>query len=162
MVHCRVDLRWWYLQVFRFSPNSEKLLKKPQNSPLASSSYFPAIPTMAQQFHKSIELINLTVTVYMVLQGVGMFYTCIFRHRETILTSLAGPMVWGPICDRWGRRLVFLACLLILALSCVGLALTPTNAYWLLLLLRCVQAFGSASTIAVGKSPHSTARCDSY
>ena len=36
------------------------------------------------------------------------------------------------------------------AVSCVGLAQTPTSDYWLLLFLRCFQAFGSASTIALG------------
>ena len=61
-------------------------------------------------------------------------------------------MIWGPLADRLGRRPIFLACLLILALSCVGLALTPTNAYWLLIVLRCLQAGGSASTIAVGET----------
>jgi len=45
---------------------------------------------------------------------------------------------------------MFLACMLVLSLSCVGLALVPTNAYWLLMVLRCVQAAGSASTIALG------------
>jgi MFS family permease len=58
-------------------------------------------------------------------------------------------MVWGPVADRKGRRPAFLACLLLLSLSCVGLALVPTNAYWLLMLLRCVQAAGSASTVAL-------------
>lgn len=43
-----------------------------------------------------------------------------------------------------------MACLLVLSLSCVGLALVPTNAYWLLMVLRCVQAAGSASTTALG------------
>ncbi|KAI0081828.1 MFS general substrate transporter [Panus rudis PR-1116 ss-1] len=100
-------------------------------SPLTSNSYFPAIPTISQQFHKSIELINLTVTVYVVFQGIA-------------------PMLWGSISDRLGRRPIFLICLLFLALTCVGVALTPTNAYWLLLFLRCLQAFGSASTIALG------------
>jgi MFS family permease len=42
------------------------------------------------------------------------------------------------------------ACLAILSLSCVGLALVPTSAYWLLMLLRCLQATGSASTITLG------------
>jgi len=28
--------------------------------------------------------------------------------------------------------------------------MTPTSAYWLLVLLRCLQAGGSASTIALG------------
>ncbi|KAK7695413.1 hypothetical protein QCA50_000049 [Cerrena zonata] len=100
-------------------------------SPLTANIYFPAIPIIGQAFNKSTEAINLTVTVYMILQGVS-------------------PMIWGPLADRWGRRLIFLACLLILALSCVGLALTPTTEYWLLIFLRCIQAGGSASTIAVG------------
>lgn len=47
---------------------------------------------------------------------------------------------------------MFLACMLALSLSCVGLALVPVNAYWLLMLLRCIQAAGSASTIALGES----------
>ncbi|KAF9532127.1 MFS general substrate transporter [Crepidotus variabilis] len=100
-------------------------------SPLTANIYFPAIPTLSKAFNKSTELINLTVTMYMVLQGVA-------------------PMVWGPLSDHVGRRPISAACLLVLSLSCVGLALVPTNAYWLLMLLRCVQAAGSASTIAVG------------
>ena len=40
--------------------------------------------------------------------------------------------------------------MIVLSLSCVGLALVPTNAYWLLMVLRCVQAAGSASTVALG------------
>ncbi|KII93292.1 hypothetical protein PLICRDRAFT_35485 [Plicaturopsis crispa FD-325 SS-3] len=100
-------------------------------SPLTANIYFPAIPTIAADFHKSTELINLTVTVYMIMQGVS-------------------PMFWGTLADRWGRRPIFLACILVLAVSCVGLALVPTDAYWLLMLLRCIQAAGSASTIALG------------
>ncbi|KAJ3573050.1 hypothetical protein NP233_g2682 [Leucocoprinus birnbaumii] len=60
------------------------------------------------------------------------------------------PMLWGTLSDNWGRRPITAACLLVLALSCVGLALTPTSAYWLLMVLRCLQAAGSASTIAIG------------
>jgi len=100
-------------------------------SPLTANIYLPAIPVMAAAFHKSTELINVTVTVYMVFQGIT-------------------PMFWGTIADKVGRRPIFIACLLTLCLSCMGLALTPTNAYWLLLLLRCLQASGSASTVALG------------
>ena len=60
-------------------------------------------------------------------------------------------MFWGTLADRMGRRPLFLACLALLSISCVGLALVPTNAYWLLVLLRCFQAAGSASTIALGE-----------
>jgi len=61
------------------------------------------------------------------------------------------PMLWGTLADKLGRRPLFLVCLILLALSCIGLALVPTNAYWLLVLLRCFQATGSASTIALGE-----------
>lgn len=100
-------------------------------SPLTANIYFPAIPTISQAFNKSTELINLTVTMYMIFQGVA-------------------PMFWGPISDHVGRRPTSAACLLILSLACVGLALVRTSDYWLLMLLRCLQASGSASTIAIG------------
>ncbi|KAJ7090812.1 major facilitator superfamily domain-containing protein [Mycena belliarum] len=100
-------------------------------SPLSANIYFPAIPTLAVAFNESIELINLTVTPNMVLQGLS-------------------PMFWGTLSDAYGRRHMFILCLLLLAVSCVGLALTPTTDCWLLLFLRCFQAAGSASTIAIG------------
>lgn len=59
-------------------------------------------------------------------------------------------MAWGPISDRHGRRLVYLVCLSILILSSIGMALCPTDQFWLLLFLRCFQSGGSASTIALG------------
>ncbi|KAG8724246.1 hypothetical protein FRC12_015323 [Ceratobasidium sp. 428] len=100
-------------------------------SSLAVALYFPAIPTLAAAFGKSTELINLTVTIFMVLQGIS-------------------PMAWGIVADRLGRRPVYLMCLTLLVLSSVGLALVPTNAYWLLMVLRCFQAAGSASMLALG------------
>ncbi|KAJ3896532.1 MFS general substrate transporter [Lentinula edodes] len=100
-------------------------------SPFTANIYFPAIPTLTSVFHKSTELINLTVTMYMVLQGLS-------------------PMFFGSFADFHGRRPIFILCLFVLCLSCVGLALVPTNAYWLLMVLRCLQATGSASTIALG------------
>lgn len=100
-------------------------------SPFTANIYFPAIPTIARAFKKPIELINLSVTVYVVLQGTS-------------------PMFWGTMSDNMGRRPIAAACLLLLILSCVGLALVPASAYWLLMLLRCIQAAGSASTLAIG------------
>jgi len=100
-------------------------------SPLTSNIYFPAIPTIAKAFNKSTELINLTVTMYVIFQGLA-------------------PMLWGTLSDFIGRRPTSAACLALLSLSCVGLALVPTSDYWLLMLLRCFQAAGSASTIAIG------------
>lgn len=41
------------------------------DSPLPANIYFPAIPAIAHAFHETIEAINLTVTVYLVFQGVS-------------------------------------------------------------------------------------------
>ena len=119
------------------------------SSPFSSAIYFPAIPTMAAAFGKSVELINLTVTMYMVFQGISTF--CLRVLVVQALTSALGPMFWGILADRLGRRPVYLMCLTLLMLSNIGLALVPTNAYWLLMILRCFQATGSASTIALGE-----------
>ncbi|KAH7355945.1 major facilitator superfamily domain-containing protein [Pyrenochaeta sp. MPI-SDFR-AT-0127] len=100
-------------------------------SPLPANIYFPAIPTLARVFDKSTDAINQTVTIYLVFQGIS-------------------PMLWGPISDRYGRRLVYIVCLSILIASSVGMALCPTDHFWLLLFLRCFQSGGSASTIALG------------
>lgn len=101
------------------------------SSPLPANIYFPAIPTLAKAFSRSLDAINQTVTIYLIFQGIS-------------------PMLWGPISDRYGRRLVYLCCLSILILSSIGMALCPTNHFWLLLFLRCFQSGGSASTIALG------------
>ncbi|KAJ7697161.1 major facilitator superfamily domain-containing protein [Mycena rosella] len=101
-------------------------------SPLSANIYFPAIPTLVLAFDKSVELIKLTVTSNMVFQGIS-------------------SMFWGTLLDSYGRRHgMFILCLLLLALSCIGLALTPTRDYWLLLFLRCFQAVWSASTVGIG------------
>lgn len=59
-------------------------------------------------------------------------------------------MVWGTLADRIGRRPTSLSCLFLLSLACVGLAFVPTTHFWLLLVLRCIQAVGSASTLTIG------------
>ncbi|CAK7227724.1 multidrug transporter [Sporothrix eucalyptigena] len=100
-------------------------------SPLPANIYFPALPTLAQVFHVSTEAMNQTVTAYLLMQGIS-------------------PMLWGTLSDKYGRRPVFLICLTILIGSCIGLALCPTNAFWLLIVLRLLQAAGCASTIALG------------
>ncbi|KZS92540.1 MFS general substrate transporter [Sistotremastrum niveocremeum HHB9708] len=99
-------------------------------SPLSANIYLPAVSMVAINFGKSVESINLTITTYMVFQAIA-------------------PMFWAPFADRYGRRIVFILCLTTLCVSCVGLALVPTNSYWLLLLLRCFQAGGGASTVAL-------------
>ncbi|KAG9009630.1 hypothetical protein FRB90_008258 [Tulasnella sp. 427] len=100
-------------------------------SPLAANIYFPVIPLLADDFNVSISLMNLTVTVYLIFQGLS-------------------PMLWGPLADLKGRRSVYLACLSLLTISSLACALVPTSKWWLLLIFRCFQSSGGASTVALG------------
>lgn len=98
-------------------------------SGFASNIYFPAIPQISQDLNVSTNLINLTVTCYMIFQGIS-------------------PTFWGALSDAKGRRITLQLTLLIFIAACVGLA--ETKNYAQLVVLRCLQSTGSASTIALG------------
>ncbi|PWN28285.1 putative MFS multidrug transporter [Jaminaea rosea] len=95
----------------------------------ASNIYFPALSTIADDLGVSIELINLTVTTYLIFQGLA-------------------PSLWGPVSDVHGRRVALLGTFLVFLGACIGLACSQN--YATLLVLRCLQSTGSASTIALG------------
>ncbi|KAI1137638.1 MFS general substrate transporter [Hypoxylon sp. FL0543] len=98
-------------------------------SGFASNIYFPALPTIAHDLNVSIELVNLTVTSYLIFQGLA-------------------PSLWGPVSDVRGRRIAYCCTFLVFLGACVGLA--ETRNYATLIVLRCLQSTGSASTIAIG------------
>lgn len=105
---------------------------KTKTSPVsgfASNIYFPAIPTIAKDLSISIELANLSVTCYLIFQGIA-------------------PSLWGPVSDVKGRRTAYICTFLVFIGSCIGLA--QTKNYATLIALRCLQSTGSASTIAIG------------
>ncbi|KLJ12114.1 hypothetical protein EMPG_12759 [Blastomyces silverae] len=58
------------------------------------------------------------------------------------------PFIWGALSDFQGRRIVYLSSFIIFTGACVGLA--KTSNYPQLMVLRCLQSIGSASTIVVG------------
>lgn len=98
-------------------------------SGFASNIYFPALPTIASDLNVSLELVNLTVTSYLIFQGLA-------------------PSLWGPISDVKGRRTAYMCTFLVFLGACIGLA--ETKNYATLIALRCLQSTGSASTIAIG------------
>ncbi|OJD18126.1 hypothetical protein AJ78_01844 [Emergomyces pasteurianus Ep9510] len=98
-------------------------------SGLATNIYFPVIPTIATDLSVSIGLVSFSVTAYLVLQAIA-------------------PFIWGTLSDYQGRRVVYLSSFLILTGACVGLA--RISNYLQLMILRCLQSIGSASTIVVG------------
>src|ERR1700761_41817 len=76
-----------------------------------------------------MQLVALSITVYMLFQGIA-------------------PSFWGPLADTYGRRPILLSTLAVYILANLGLALSPS--FEVLMLFRGIQAVGSASTIAIG------------
>ncbi|KMQ46029.1 hypothetical protein A7C99_0450 [Trichophyton rubrum] len=97
-------------------------------SPLSSNIYFPAIDTISSQLHVSASLVALTITVYLIVQGIS-------------------PSIWGPMSDTSGRRITFVITLTIYAAANLALAFTAN--FPMLVVLRGVQALGSAATISI-------------
>ncbi|KAJ5168320.1 uncharacterized protein N7482_003914 [Penicillium canariense] len=97
-------------------------------SPLSSSIYFPALDTIAHALGVSISKVNLTVTTYLILQGIA-------------------PMLIAGFSDTAGRRPAYMICFTIYLAANLGLGLQ--NSYAALLVLRCLQSAGSSGTVAL-------------
>ncbi|KAL8822768.1 MAG: hypothetical protein Q9191_006507 [Dirinaria sp. TL-2023a] len=97
-------------------------------SPLSASIYFPVLNTLARELNVSIGVINLTLTSYMIFQGLA-------------------PTFFGDLGDMFGRRPAYILSFTIYLGANIGLAL-QTN-YAALFILRCVQSTGSSGTIAL-------------
>jgi multidrug resistance protein len=69
------------------------------------------------------------VTSYLIFQGLA-------------------PSLWGPISDVKGRKVAYCCTFIVFIGACIGLA--ETKHYASLIILRCLQSTGSASTIAIG------------
>lgn len=98
-------------------------------SPLSANIYFPALNTLATDLRVSNALINLTLTSYMIFQGLA-------------------PTVLGDLADMAGRRPAIILCFVVYIGANIGLALQ--NNYAALLVLRCLQSTGSSGTVALG------------
>lgn len=97
-------------------------------SPLSSNIYFPAMDAISVALGVNSSLVALTITVYMVIQGIA-------------------PSFLGAFSDSWGRRLTFTITLAIYTIA--NLALAFTSNYPMLMALRGLQAGGSAATISI-------------
>ncbi|KAK5119583.1 hypothetical protein LTR85_007412 [Meristemomyces frigidus] len=98
-------------------------------SPLSANIYFPALNTLAVDFNVSSAIINLTLTTYMIFQGLA-------------------PTIFGDLADMAGRRPAYLIGFAVYIGACIGIACCDTFAA--LLILRCLQSSGSSGTIALG------------
>jgi multidrug resistance protein len=97
-------------------------------SPLTTNIYFPALNTIAADLGVSISALNLTVTTYMIFQGLA-------------------PSFIGSFADTQGRRPAYLIGFVIYITSNIGLALN--DSYAGLMVLRSVQSCGSSGMVTL-------------
>jgi multidrug resistance protein len=100
-------------------------------SPFSSFIYLPAITPIADAYHRTIGEINLTVTVYQIMQAIA-------------------PLFFGDLSDQIGRRPVYALTFIIYLGANIGLALQ--NNYAALMVLRAMQSTGSSATVAIGSA----------
>lgn len=98
-------------------------------SPLSANIYFPALNTLATDFHTTESIMNLTLTTYMIFQGLA-------------------PTIFGDLADMAGRRPAYIIGFMIYIGACIGIACC--NTFPALLVLRMIQSSGSSSTVALG------------
>ncbi|CAI4039646.1 hypothetical protein SMKI_09G0530 [Saccharomyces mikatae IFO 1815] len=97
-------------------------------STIAGAIYYPVLSVIEGEFDIDEQLVNITVVVYFVFQGLA-------------------PTFMGGFADSLGRRPVVLAAIIIYFGACIGLACAQTYAQ--IIVLRCLQAAGISPVIAI-------------
>lgn len=93
---------------------------------LGMDIYLPIVPAMPAILGTTPEIVQLTLTLYMIMLGVGQ-------------------IIFGPLSDRLGRRPILISGVFVFAVT--SLALAMTTSAWLFVLLRLVQAAGAAAML---------------
>lgn len=93
---------------------------------LGMDIYLPIVPAMPEILGTTPEVVQLTLTLYMIMLGVGQ-------------------IIFGPLSDRFGRRPILIGGVFVFAVT--SLALAVTTSAWLFVLLRLVQAAGAAAML---------------
>ncbi len=97
-------------------------------TPLSTDLYLPSLPGMSDYFQAPVNIVNLTLILFFI------FYS-------------AGILFWGPLSDRFGRRPVLLAGMLVYAAA--SLMCACAGSIYQLIIFRVFQAAGGSSASAV-------------
>lgn len=97
--------------------------------PLSTDLYMPALPEMADYFHTNSTLTSFTMTIFFIFMSVGI-------------------LVLGPMSDKYGRKSVLIASVLISIVFSLACVISPS--IWFLIIFRAIQAFGSGGMVTIG------------
>ncbi|KAI0432792.1 chloramphenicol resistance protein [Xylaria sp. FL1042] len=97
-------------------------------SPLTANIYFPGLVQIQKDLHVTSELVDLTITSYLIVQGIS-------------------PVLFGDAADLFGRRPVFMVMFSVYVVANIALALQ--DSFVALLILRMLQSLGCSATIAI-------------
>lgn len=98
-------------------------------SSLTANIYLPLILLLAEQYNTSAQAINLTITVYVIFQGISASF-------------------WSPLSDVFGRRPVFILTFGLYTAASLGLALSK-GSYAALIILRATQSVGGSAVLSL-------------
>src|SRR5690606_1260295 len=99
--------------------------------PLAIDFYLPSFPTLARQFGTDVEHVQLSLAAYFV--GISI-----------------GQLFYGPLADRFGRRVPLLVGVALFTVASLACALAP-NLEWLVA-ARFVQALGGCAGMVITRA----------
>ncbi|MDF2076733.1 Bcr/CflA family multidrug efflux MFS transporter [Pseudomonas mendocina] len=99
--------------------------------PLAIDFYLPSFPTLALQFGTDVEHIQLSLAAYFV--GIAI-----------------GQLFYGPLADRFGRRVPLLVGVTLFSLASLACALAPSLEW--LVAARFVQALGGCAGMVITRA----------
>lgn len=99
--------------------------------PLSLNILVPAVPVLGRDFDADAATVQLTISLFLVGLAVSQ-------------------LVLGPLSDRFGRRPVMVAGLLITILASVG-AYAAATLSWLIL-ARTIQALGASTGLVIGRA----------
>ena len=118
-------------------------------SPISGQIYFPSLDAIAADLHVSNSLVNLTITTYLVSTIVQIEAEI---HLLTVLQIMQGiaPAFVGGFSDSSGRRPTYFICFVVYVAANIGLGIQ--NNYAALMVLRCLQSAGGASTVALASA----------
>ena len=99
--------------------------------PLSTDMYVPSLPDIGRALHASTEQVQLTISSY-------------------LLGFATGQILYGPISDRFGRKPVMMAALVLYGVGSIVCA--TTQSIEMLAALRFVQALGGAGAIVLARA----------